>query len=218
MFALPNLPTDSLYKFIFITGLISVFYSSYLSRRNQDYDNKLAVSIDSLTFLMGQQMISTKADLMQSKNNTERTLDRLDYLKTIDKSRLDSFQGKHFDEEIDEAGKIIDKSTVISDSVQKILNHYSAESNLADMKYKITKSNRNKNQTEVDNYFKYGIMMIVLGFFFWFYRIQIPQDELQNVQLELAKMELAKKQTILSRVQIPCVEDNNNPNNTVTND
>jgi hypothetical protein len=48
MFPIPNVPTDSLYKFIFITGAILVTFSLYLKNGEEKDYNRFQFSRDSM--------------------------------------------------------------------------------------------------------------------------------------------------------------------------
>jgi len=200
MFSLPTLPTDSLYKFIFIGGLILLIFSAYLDQNQLDSSTKENFNMDSL------QIVKNSYAQMDSLNNLNDDK-RLKYLGEAYKSTsvqyADMIKKKSSVAEIgiikemnDRYSREMNQIILKHDSLTKDYHRTYIEFQLRQSRYEMNEKLSKSHHSTSNMCFYSGVIMFLLGGFLWCYRIQIPQDEIQKIQLDLAKLELQRQNAI----------------------
>lgn len=178
MLTFPTLPTDSLYKFIFIAGVVLVVTSTYMMPRISIENLNEEVRLDSLQIMNHFESNVVK----DSANEIERVL-------------------KKYDEETDSLiktnGKIANlrerynKDVVPTKSQFKRLARkqmaYTIDSLFKDNRKKMNEKFYQMNNHLLKNIFVLGWLLVSIGGVFWYLCIQQPQDELLKIQLVEAR-------------------------------
>lgn len=163
MIALPNIPTDNLYKFCFVAGIILILSAAYL--------NYLA---DKLNLSALEQTVLLEYDLHLQKSDNDR-------LRKVDSLLSDTTTD----------GRAFFKSDFYKDDIKPLMNSNRLDS--------ITKLNAKMNATidEAKSVATISNLLLLLGFALttiggacWYLLNQKVQDNLLNVQLRSAEIEL----------------------------
>ncbi|RKR82649.1 hypothetical protein BDD43_2834 [Mucilaginibacter gracilis] len=163
MFNIPTLPTDSLYKFMFIGGIVLILFSFFTMNRASD-DIKL------------------KRKAADSLSATIRTRNKIDSLKSrwFDRN-LNShiFTTEELKSQIENERKNLIDFISLSDAYEK------KALDLIKDEHKIDLISFFMGVLIV-----VGITFTIVGGCQWYIKIQIPQDRLLQIQLQLAETEL----------------------------
>lgn len=220
---LPNLPTDNLYKFISLTGILFVvFFFVYPLTRIDRIRNK-QISLDAEL-----SMLNASNEIFDAKLNSfgkdVKTLEKKikdNYGKSDSLSKyenkprinlvelLNNLHDKEYREYIkftfDYEKKIIPEKFELellkrmSDSIREIENKQKLT--LVGIKSKNAQISENIKQengwiwAEILG-FTLGLILIALGFKFWYNKVQIPLDEKLKLEVELLKINIRKEKTI----------------------
>jgi hypothetical protein len=207
MLTFPNLPTDSLYKFIFIAGVVLIVVSLYQNPKVQDeYYNK-SMRTDSLSFL-NKDTLGQVSDTLSLFDNQIKSANNLNhrYNITCDSIINRSKRGIKISNDLIKTYRS-QKSNL--DSIENILLKSSSKQvNLINKKFKLKvedvylKARLVRIEKSYDSQRFQLIAMVLMGFvlmfmggFGWFIYIQSPQDKLLQIQLKEAE----KKATIIGR-------------------
>jgi len=148
---LPSLPTDNLYKFLAIFGLILFVLSIYLvfEKANETIENADKKLEDSLNDLF----------TLRSNHNLSEAQIQLDKLKESDPL------ANQWERQLE---NIREENYNAKEKIQGIINY---------LLYIMLIS---------------GIVMMSTGFYYWYYRVQKPLDELTKMELAKMKIDLIK--------------------------
>lgn len=163
MISLPNIPTDNLYKFCFVGGIILLLFSGYLKFTSTNALTDIEESQDLIAWEMKQdsaqgarekKIASIKSKYLDSnKKDLIKELDSLNSNSLRSMSRLESLYRK----------------------------------NLATL----TKIKEGKNLNEYASTIRFiGVILTAVGAFGWYFRNQQVQDKLLAVQLKSAQIDL----------------------------
>jgi len=197
MFSLPSLPTDSLYKFIFIGGLILIIFSAYLDQHQTTSQSQESFSVDSLGIIKSTNLLG------DSIKNLHRD-ERMKYLQKVSLSTniqyVTMIRDKRSEAEIGIIKEMLDRyneemNQIVSnsDSLSRDYKNTYIEYQLRYSKAKINQKLAKENNHNIKIYFLFGMAMFLLGGILWCFKIQGPQDELQKIQLQMARLELQKQ-------------------------
>jgi hypothetical protein len=187
---LPTLPTDSLYKFTFYLGLLLLFGSFFFMFKQNEAVMKYHLMQDSLVL---NESASLKHErfkdsvLIKELSKTNNAFDRLKKFRPQTNQNADSLKDEITVKTTDERIKLY-KDYLESDSIHK----------LYDFKFAYI-AKQIKHKTEFSGYIFQaclmftGSLLLMWSGFMWYYRIQIPQDELFNLQVITAKKEAEAK-------------------------
>ena len=198
MFSLPSLPTDNLYKFVFLAGLVLLIYSFYVQEHHQDELTNTNKSLDSLKTTVAEQTrensvvtqrkVKTVNDLITTVNENIKDLERLTKSHQTHTKKF-----KILYEELENRQAALLTTQHSLDSTSTILGRASVDFEIEATKL-ITKQvygELRAKQHEI--YFWIGLATFILGALSWLLVVQLPQDELNRIQLKIARLELAKQ-------------------------
>lgn len=221
MFTIPTIPTDSLYKFLFVGGIILMIAAPYLFIQQARYEistsnrtdsflvNNLApkvlkriTTLDSSNRIKDEYILKLKninhsintysKQMMKiSKKENLSSKDILNY--KILKSKTDHLFKTYYNNKVEFNKNFED--TMQSHSLDKLII-----ARLKDFEINI----KNEKATNNTIYFLLWCML-TLGVFFtlqgilrWYLYLQMPQDRLLKIQVELAEIELNNKRKAVS--------------------
>jgi hypothetical protein len=219
MFSIPNFPTDSLYKFIFISGLALLLYSSYL-QTNQSKDLSIdEVAADSMNVTMGEII---KNDSLYAIE-TNKVLDNFDKIfddKSAHLAALTKAKKTHTKEyqeskvNFDELVQKIRHEKLKADSMRKKISTDRINRTIFFSKFHKRAQNYQHTTKLIVFCIYLGLFLFLSGSFSWYFLLQKPQDELNNITLKLAKLQLQKELRIESELLAPPVPSNNSEETT----
>lgn len=194
MIPIPNLPTDSLYKFMFVGGLVMIISGYYL---NHNLQNEVLEDLNKIHSSQIEYRLFTSLDSIRDKTSS-RKFDR-EYNKishSLKNNNLESAQ----------------KSTIKLDSLlekdlQVMEKLISSRIKSAQDSVKLVEIGYSLN--EVSKLYKYlmilGTIINFVGGICWYKKIQEPQDRMTKIQLEMMEIELekAKNSNKLSSLKYP---------------
>ena len=203
MFNLPSLPTDNLYKFLFLAGLVLLIYSFYV----QDVYTKDVVSAhNSADSLKATALERARADsvyinrkLKDMKESTSSLDDDIAELQDLlNTNKTGTVRFKQLFNNVKKTQAELSVSRRTLDSLENMLGK-----SLVDTENEMTKHITKKVYSELKSkhdqiYFLIGLISFVLGALLWLIIIQLPQDELSRIQLKLARIELLKQTSSLN--------------------
>lgn len=213
MFTTPTIPTDSLYKFLFVGGIVLMIASTYFLLQNQHLMNKRISYLDSTNnnILIKARHLDEQSEiksaeagslLKSSKDNIEKGIDTL-LLDKIEKGTISKIDIKKFNQESKGKEKYVYEAQRLQNKLKSVLSDIKVINRNLDSLNKIQKIvledyNRDFNNIELQRstltfaMFS-GLFLMVIGWLQWQYYIQTPQDKLLLFQVELAKIELQEK-------------------------
>ncbi len=213
MFTTPTIPTDSLYKFLFVGGIVLMIASTYFLLQNQHLMNKRISYLDSANnnFILKSKHLDEKSEiksaeagslLKSSKDNIEKGIDTL-LLDKIQKGTISESDIKKLNQESKGKEKYVYEAQRLQNKAKSVLSDIKVINQNLDSLNKIQKIvledfNRDFNNIELQrNMLTFamfsGLFLMVIGWLQWQYYIQTPQDKLLLFQVELAKIELQEK-------------------------
>ncbi|TDT44961.1 hypothetical protein CLV90_2040 [Maribacter spongiicola] len=195
----PNLPTDNLYKFMAIFGLIIFVFSLYLitSLRSNANDLIIQYNHENSNFNRRYDKVWEEYNQLLEKYHIERNTDSINVII----SAKDSTELKEIIKSLRQAELAIEK--VEADNVQ-----YKLEKEKNKIEYLINSS----DSWEMKILFLFGLIMMNIGFFLWYHKNQIYIDAETKYKgetfLELVKeAEKIKKQKEKEEKSKPKIED-----------
>lgn len=227
MFNLPTIPTDSLYKFLFIGGLILIIAAFTFSDRqyNSLKNDKVHQQLDSINFEIDQitKDHNTKENFIKSVNTQLRGDDYLDdydlpMLFTLYRDSLQmspSFKKRfvllsHFADHNDDllAKNIVPVRAMIGYLKKYEDSIYNPQTDtLQNMQNRYESKNQDLvNSLRVFNTYIYtsgilGGLFALVGITMWYTKLQRPQDEMLALQIAQLK-ETVKKQIIQDQLDL----------------
>jgi hypothetical protein len=219
---LPNLPTDNLYKFMSLTGIMFVvfFYVYPLTRIDRIRNEQTILvaeqgKLNASTEILKLRQNSLLKDLLTLEKKIDDKYGKPDSLDKLEKKpriNLDNLWNNLHDKEyreylkftFDYEKKIIPEKNELqllksmTDSINEIGNKQKLilvdiKSKNAQISEKI-KQERNWLWMEIIG-LSLGLILIILGFKFWYYKVQIPLDEKLRLENELLKINIKKEKT-----------------------
>jgi hypothetical protein len=176
MFSLPSIPTDSFYKFCFVSGIILMLFSGFLlySSNKMKFQSKMDAEQIKLDFERDSSLASNKA-VSDSVVNARR-------VKSTD-------------------SKVANKQVQVTHTPNL---EYLVK--LDSIYTQINRSNALANDSGVQLTFSFallviGTIMMVYGGHTWHRKVQLIQDELLNVQLQTSQIELQLAQLNLTKLK-----------------
>lgn len=164
-FELPNLPTDNLYKFMALSGiLLSITsYVLFFSVFHFVLDNSLELRIDQNKLKFDQNILNNELDLLNRETSIAATLVEKGDIDTIESSQLIAKIQKEM-LSIFEKSKSVDLSLSNFDARASVIDIYNKEENLA---------------IDVMKFFScFGFLISFLGFILWYAKLQRYQDQI----------------------------------------
>jgi hypothetical protein len=179
----PSLPTDSLYKFLFVGGLILLITSLYYDREKDLYTTKLIMTKDSVE----NNLIIVEAKILKSieEKDTMRTKvtpEKYKELETRVKKRLDGDTSGLY-----KAGLVIDLSK--SDSIL-VADHNKFLHLIGKFNVEYSKTKEDRCWIRICIFF--ASLFIIVGIFSWYPQQKI-QDDILKLQKDLLQIELEEK-------------------------
>jgi len=217
---LPNLPTDNLYKFMSLTGILFVvfFYVYPLTRIDKIRIEQINLNAELARLNVSTEIFKFKQSSLQKDFKTlEKKIvekygetDSISKFEKKQRINLDKLWNNLHDKEyreylkftFDYEKKIIpekfelDLLKSMSDSIMEIGNKQrliliEIESKNAQIGEKIKQEN-GWIWAEILG-FSLGLILTTLGFKFWYYKVQIPLDEKSKLENELLKININKE-------------------------
>ncbi len=181
MIPIPNLPTDSLYKFIFVGGVLMILSSFYLLNQKSD------TLYDSIK----------NSDAIQLKLQTEDSLDTLLAKQYLDEFQIHKKQAEFYVSHnlVDSAERRLSKMRDLQNGTLRLLKKANAKYLMSTSEIKILDNIQKQYNNDVRLLYVLlflGLVLTTCGYFGWQYRIQIPQDRMTKIQLELMEIQLKK--------------------------
>ncbi|PWK74177.1 hypothetical protein LX99_03978 [Mucilaginibacter oryzae] len=205
MITVPALPTDSLYKFLFVFGIILLITGGYFATEVNKKYRVLILHVDSVTK-------NIKFKSLNLTKNTDSLKKQLDYLdKTVSKNqkKMDSLGKSQFHNHKD---FILSKKQSANLKIEKIklaieldkLKNKHAE---LEKKWKEISDDGDKAESiinyqtiNMDFYIWFPVIVIFLGCIFtglggfrWYFKIQYYQDKILEMQYLQLKKDIEKK-------------------------
>jgi len=172
----PNIPTDSLYKFMAVAGLVSMILAVVMIiATSEDQDNKL------------EDLLSKEAIIKEEGKQLEKELKRIEHASKILAAKYNIDTVLH----IIDSGYVFSRtikgdkiSVEVGNKIDSLLNSYTAKHQEFDLKRVELNSNiRSYNSMSARNEeysFLYKVLLyggeifMIIGFFAWYDRIQKP--------------------------------------------
>ncbi len=201
MFNLP-FPTDSLYKFAFMFGLVLIVYSFYYKNTNLNkYDKKQVYqTIDSLKVVNHNTMVAVYWDTSRMEKDLNQlnskvahnTISKDDILKKVNTWKTCKYIKS-------DAGilnyfnyNLIDTVNMsIKDLIKLAIDLKKKISYSGSLIIKATQEDVDTHEMELsqDTFSFYmllglGFVLFIVGTIFWYIKIQLPQDKLLKMQIE----------------------------------
>jgi hypothetical protein len=195
MLTLPTLPTDNLYKFIFLAGLVLIIYSSYIGEKHLSNTINIDTSLDSLDAIQKSNSRTLDYKIKEAKELTDRIKNNvyiLDSLTNANKKKQ-SIKFKQLRSEVQTDLKTVNEEVIrIKDLRSKFDKQ--AVSHLNEARKLITSKVYSEFAIKTQYvFFMIGLISFIVGALSWLFIVQRPQDELNKIQLKLAQLELAEK-------------------------
>lgn len=176
---IPDLPTDSLYKFVSLTGvllsLICFGVLEYRANNQVELDTEILLGKEALGYLkMNRESISTNIDTILNSIN-----EKLATGKTIDDTDLQRYSSARQE----------------YDQLKKQTDNLDREIMFLRKKSEIAENHFNRSQRIIPILFLggfFGIALAVFGFYFWYHRLQKYQDMLVRHQADLVAQQIAQ--------------------------
>jgi len=214
MIPIPTLPTDSLYKFLFVFGIITILSASYLETQVLVSNQKAFVIIDSLASEKSYKIdpLITSANKYLKSHQTSKAVKLLrDLKRSIDTFKLND----HTKSEIIKFEK---QKKAKEDSINQVRKKEEGEYYLIKQKIRIADSinqtyHRLYDRVKVkqENSFPFlpewfiiylyvlGSLLTLFGGVSWYHKIQTKQDRILDLQLQQLELEINNKAKITGR-------------------
>lgn len=217
MFPIPNVPADSLYKFIFITGILLIIFSFYMKTGIKRDLERLEYTRDSL-------QMTSAYELYLDSINLKTLIDEAKTLKG-ESNFYNNLQAKVLNRNSTSLGetKLIEsklKALKVKNQRLTIKIENARSENLAYLKYNENLSRRfEREQTikfktieEISVYFWVGLGSFCFGIVLWYSIVQRSQDIMNDLQVQILKVQLIKEQNSLTSIptQTPNAPSDNN--------
>lgn len=178
-----QIPTDNLYKFIFVTGIVFIFSSSYLFvNKVSELNNQLETveykqTLLEIDFYKDSLKNELQKEFINSKKETFEKNSQILKNRTIslEKKQLETFQY--------ELGELEDSITAYSFALIEMQGNLYAKQQ--EIKFELRSSDRLLTQLKIFSVisifgFIIGIATTLFGYQRWLFRIQIPSEKKQN--------------------------------------
>jgi len=216
MFNLPTIPTDSLYKFLFIGGLILIIAAFYFSdqRFNSMKTDLVHQKVDSLDYVY-KQIVDDHTKKYNFINSVISSLDTNDvssavsFLPVLYFDYQDSLQ---YSSSFRKSFNLLNEFRTNDDTV---INVITGKEKMYQEKDQELLKNLQVFNIYIDTAGCMGILFALFGAIMWYIKIQKPTDENQIIQIEQLKENLhiqhinAKLDTELKRIQIEQLRNSN---------
>lgn len=198
MFSLPVLPTDNLYKFIFIGGLICLISSFFLLDKvinNQIEDSKTLDSLHAVntarTTLISEEL--KKIDVTVKSANKVTTEINKEIQKLLKNRLRNTSIGEDLVIKASRAQAELLLAKEVNDSIKKDGVQNDKDRSLIEAKLNARKSIQEQNESNSSSLGGLGIIMLIIGGVLWYSETQKVQDDILKLSLKLAKIEYDEK-------------------------
>ena len=206
---IPNLPTDNLYKFISLFGLTRVVLYFFLNYKNdfelQNTTAELSYEADIISFEIDKanderkSWINNVAELCKTKACDCQITERESFYISVTYGKKDC----NSQQIVDEIKRLQDFIKIDPQRLRSKLDLIKAKKNLIERK----KETYNNQSDKLYNLFIVGVIMSILGFFFWFIRVQKFQDVILRKQaaefIEKSENEISLENNSASEIELP---------------
>jgi hypothetical protein len=202
MIPLPNLPTDNLYKFLFVFGIILLIASMYFSVQNMQMMTKRALTVDSVSF----DVLSNSKKIEQIGNRIQKLQGEITVAKQADSiySASERIQKKHSALDVQKMNSIEKKLANVTsekmrgvDTIKSLVEVNSKFTDSLKSKVDRIRSRRKIEDEEIDFYLKLTDLVFWLGLYFtvfggimWYFKSQRHIDRITYLQTKKLEIEL----------------------------
>ncbi|WP_448104058.1 hypothetical protein [Pedobacter panaciterrae] len=169
-------------------------------------------SLDSLKITTQEQtrassvIADSKIEAANDLNKTIMTnLTTLEKLSKQHKTTTKEF--KSLDKEIQASKTDLRITLQDLDSIRRRLGKDSVNHEVEVTRFVTAKVYRELKSKQEETYLYIGLIAFLIGAFSWLFVVQLPQDELNKIQLKLARLELAKQMNANSKISSPDAKD-----------
>lgn len=218
MFSLPSVPTDNLYKFIFISSIVLFIYTSYSLQNLSIELSKEVVALDStfITFQGNERLDSIK--LNRTKEKIKEWATSLESIEKeqnilIKQKKSQTPQYKSVIAKYSILHKTLIAEQVIQDSLKDKSNQDEIKRLINRSKFKSRMRLYKQTLRDADLYKVISLILFFIGSVTWLIRVQIPQDKLIDLTIQLSEAQLRKALKDENTVQ-PNTNDTEQPDET----
>jgi len=198
MFSLPNLPTDSLYKFVFISGIVLYIYSTYLLQNQNAELSRDQIEIDSVKWTQKEAIRIETLKSNRAKDNVNELVSEINKItKEVALIEQSKKNPKNPNEMLNDMLALKAKLLVVrakNDSITTNINKLEVNAQIHSAKMNARLNKYEETLDDTRDYRTFAIVLFFAGLFSWFFRIQIPQDKLTKLSVSLAELQLRKEQ------------------------
>ncbi|QPH37905.1 hypothetical protein [Pedobacter endophyticus] len=196
MFSLPSIPTDSLYKFLFIGGLVLMIYSVYTVQNQNTRLARQKFTVDSIRILQRTYFkldsIVDRAHLINYQDKQKEILDADKLYLELIRKKKDPREIEIIDEQKRRYRAQINENSKRLDSLIKKHTKDVVQSELRSTELNSILDSTESNLRQANAGILLGFLLLIIGGALWYCKIQKPQDRLQSIQLEIAEIELTR--------------------------